>query len=199
MPLIVVLRGVTPSDLVTVEQFFYDQLLSEDVHDVIAEGMQNVTLVKRSEVSTPTVSTPEFGHLPRELVYLSLPVGGYQIQQLPPKTNLKCWYCDLQFDGHPWFIPCDMREEKNNQVVLGASGISGNFCSEVCAYGWLPQLHTGAIDRYAQLLQTQVLVRKGVTSFVPPDPLPKTEREEYGGVMTVETYREEVASRCIGG
>ena len=197
MPLIVVLREVIPSDLVSMEQFFLDQLVEDD-RDIIADDAREVVLIRENK-APPTIveHTVDYGHLPRELVYVSLPVGGYRIRSLPARTKLKCWFCDLQFSDHPWFIPYDMQEEKNNIVTLVASGISGNFCSEVCAYGWLPQLESGSIDRYSQLLQIQVLARKGVSSFRIPDPLHKTEREEYGGGMTEKAFREELAARCI--
>lgn len=194
MPSIIVIVGVSVADLKSSDEQWEEDLLRVD-EDPIFQLMHEMILVDTPlEVEEAPVKEDR-GVLPQQLTYRSLSSGGYQILKLPPPNSFRCWYCDLHFDTNPWFLPSEIRSERDNCSVLAAAGgFSGNFCSHICAFGHLNGLPSR--DQYAPLLISEIKIRFNISGLRMSFPLPKTERIEFGGHMTEEQYRAELEKRC---
>ena len=56
------------------------------------------------------------------------------------RTNLKCWFCDSNFESIPLFIPCNVTKNGKNYTM----NTLGNFCSFNCSAAYI-DLHYNII------------------------------------------------------
>ena len=64
------------------------------------------------------------------IYYTELPSFFNSIRTWVKKTNLKCWYCDLNFDNQPVFIPKIIEKCGTNEFNIS---VHGCFCTFCCA------------------------------------------------------------------
>lgn len=67
------------------------------------------------------------------VIYDKLPSKFHNIQTWISHTNIKCWYCDLNFDNTPIFIPNIIEHIDINEYNISTMGC---FCSFCCAMAY---------------------------------------------------------------
>ena len=107
------------------------------------------------------------------------------------KTNILCWYCNLEFTTMPVFIPENMLKNKNGQYME----VCGNFCSFGCAQGYIDTniLYSGRKKWQTQEL-LKILYRKinnKEIDILYPSPS-KYGLEKYGGNKKEKVFKEEI-------
>lgn len=169
-PNILFLRGCFLSDCKTIEDIF-------DARLMIGESDKN--------------SFEEF----KEIKYDKIPKTFTGVENWIKQTNLKCWFCDLNFYNAPVFIPTSLEDSANSTSVCGNMDVMGNFCSWNCAAGYINIHYTD--DRkweYHELLKIlyKTFTGKSIEDII--ESPPKTKMVQYGGNMTQLDYTEEVSN-----
>lgn len=100
------------------------------------------------------------------------------------KTNIACWWCTLQFDTMPCFIP--------NKQVDNMYHVFGCFCSFNCAasYNFTCLDDYKVWNRYS-LLKKMYQDTIGYDSEILNAP-PKETLKKYGGKLTEQEYKQEL-------
>jgi hypothetical protein len=65
------------------------------------------------------------------IIYNKIPSTFTCMNTWPTKTNIKCWTCDLNFDGVPVFIPKLIEPSPTDSGY--SMGVLGCFCGFTCA------------------------------------------------------------------
>jgi hypothetical protein len=102
--------------------------------------------------------------------------------KIASKTKIKCWHCTYNFSGPPFFIP--------DAYINGYFYVFGCFCSLNCAATY--NLHTlndsRTKTRHSLILMLFYKIFGDDKKFVYA---PRKELlEDYGGIMTINKYRE---------
>jgi hypothetical protein len=116
-----------------------------------------------------------------------IPITFTSMDEWPRRTNLLCWYCGMNFDSIPVFVPLSMTNLPSGTTM----GVHGNFCSFNCAVSEI------AIDeglRVAEWDYTRLLCRlyrlfMGEQVRVIAPALAKRELAAYGGTMSAQEWR----------
>jgi hypothetical protein len=168
-PNILFLRGCFLSDCKTIEDLF-------DARLMVGECNRN--------------NFEEF----KELDYDKIPKIFTGTEDWVKQTNLKCWYCDLNFHNIPIFIPTSLEDSDKSNSICGNMDVMGNFCSWNCATGYINTYYTSDTKwEYHELLK---LLYKIFTGNIVEDIIespPKTKMVQYGGNMTKLEYTEEIS------
>lgn len=113
----------------------------------------------------------------------------------PMRTNIKCWFCDLNFKTKP--IPIGDRIFADEGV--DKIGVEGIACSFTCAFSYIidtyPKTSTERYDRIEILktLYSKITARDYYHFY---KALPKTARIEYGkNNMTLQDYLEDISRK----
>lgn len=99
-------------------------------------------------------------------------------------NNLKCWYCDLNFNNKPIGIP------KDNEKM------EGNFCGVCCAKAYIySEYKHNMIELNLQYDKLLYLYKKlnniPLSKNIHIENAPrKTLRQEYGGTLSVTEYKD---------
>ncbi len=103
--------------------------------------------------------------------------------QVPEKTEVACFWCTCEFSGAPCFLP--VKEESNTYHVYG------NFCSPQCALSFLLEEHLDSHVRWDRMALLHRMYRPAgkINGRLYPAP-PRASLKKYGGVYTIEQYRE---------
>lgn len=105
------------------------------------------------------------------------------------KTNLNCWFCDLNFDNMPVFIPKIIENsgiDKNYNIST-----HGCFCSFCCATSYINLYYPKICDniKMKEMLRFLYKIFKGRSIreiFASPS---KYMMSQYGGDIEVSSYR----------
>ena len=105
----------------------------------------------------------------------------------PNTTGLKCWFCCLNFDVFPKFIPTYIKETERDQYEIG---VMGNFCSFGCAAGYVRHVAKTPADFeiYMSRLCHLHWIFMGEYIHIIEPPQPTHVMKEYGGTMNREQY-----------
>lgn len=98
--------------------------------------------------------------------YNNIPKYYYDYKTWIVKTNLKCWACDLNVRGKPWFIPRGLVTKSINKITLAnlnptnlvdlalpqtgqtrevvLKQVEGNFCSPFCTMYYFNRTYSNA-------------------------------------------------------
>lgn len=122
-----------------------------------------------------------------KVIYNKIPQRFNNLDTYQIQTNLKCWYCDLNFITRPIFIP---KVIKNNYEMT----IHGNFCSFSCAITYI-NINIKNKDvqwRYRDNLYVLYKLFNG-TYPLHINPAPnKFDLECYGGELTQDEFRKKL-------
>lgn len=107
------------------------------------------------------------------------------------KTNILCWYCNLEFTNIPIFIPENILKNENGQYME----VYGNFCSFGCAQGFI-ESNNYFIGRKKWEAQEflKILYRKFYNkniNIIYPSPS-KYCLEKFGGSKKEKVFKEEI-------
>ena len=105
-------------------------------------------------------------------------------QVIVDKTNIVCWWCTLNFDTIPCFLP--------EKIIDDTYYVFGNFCSVNCAAAYNVDMNDFKVwERYG-LLKRMYQEIKGVMEI---NIAPRREcLNKFGGPITEEEYRENLIS-----
>ncbi len=113
----------------------------------------------------------------------------------PMRTNIKCWFCDLNFKTKP--IPIGDRIFTDEGI--DKIGVEGIACSFTCAFSYIidtfAKNSTERFDRLEILktLYTKITTRDYYHFY---KSLPRTVRVEYGkNNMSIQDYMEDIARK----
>ena len=118
-----------------------------------------------------------------------------QMNRYPKKTNIKCWWCTLNFDEIPLMMPTKIEED-------GKVRAEGCFCSFSCLYAHIletvPQPRRGVIISLTNWVLENIFKDLGFhLSRINPSP-PRIILKEYGGTISREEYKKIIAGTVIG-
>lgn len=127
-------------------------------------------------------------------VYKKLPTNFTGTDTWIKNTNLKCWYCDLNFDNQPVFIP-KLIEPASTPIGYNIS-THGCFCSFCCAMAYNNLYNTKLCNnlhvRDMLLFLYKIFNGNSVKEiFQSPS---KYEMAHYGGPTDVIVYRNKIHS-----
>ncbi len=106
-------------------------------------------------------------------------------------TNLKCWYCSLNFDSIPVFIPINVY--KKNNILY--QDVHGNFCSFNCAKSYI-NIYFANGDTFIynnNLIKLYKIFNKKNIANIDISP-PKFDMEIYGGYLTEDEYKNKISN-----
>ena len=115
------------------------------------------------------------------------------------KISTKCWYCDLNFDNPPVFIPTSI--DKLGKSETYNIGTYGCFCSFCCAVAY-NDLHNPKIcnnvGKNEMLLYLFKIFHAKTVKFIPRSPN-KYMMKQYGGKVDTSVYRRMIKdlSPCV--
>ena len=108
------------------------------------------------------------------------------------KTNIKCWYCDLNFDNPPVFIP-RLIEPANTETGYNI-GTYGCFCSFCCAMAY-NNIHNNKICDNIRIKEMLIFLYKIFNGKSVKEIFPapsKYQMKQYGGSMDQMVYRNQI-------
>ena len=161
------LRGIFLKDCQDLEDLFENEL------------METVTLTKyQTALSEPKI-------------YDIIPTIFTSKETWIKKTNILCWYCNLEFTSMPIFIPESYTKNENGHYME----VYGNFCSFGCAQGFIDN---NINFQGRQKWQTQEILKilyrilnNKEIDIIYPSPS-KYLLEKYGGKKKEKKFKEEI-------
>jgi hypothetical protein len=109
------------------------------------------------------------------------------LENWPSTTNLKCWFCNLNFTNRRVFIPRYVEPNGNGVVMLA----TGNFCSFHCASAYIDGMDrdlNSKIEKKSTLCYLYSIYNDcKVPHFIDPSPN-KTIMKAYGGSLSEIQY-----------
>jgi hypothetical protein len=99
-------------------------------------------------------------------------------------TDIACWWCTYKFETLPCFIP----ERYNNNNFDNNFYVFGCFCSFSCAMAYNLELNDYKICDRNSLIKKLYCTITGKNDDIPIAP-PKEILQKYGGILTIEEYR----------
>ena len=154
MKYIICLDGVKKDNSCSIEEMF-DKVITENAEINYKE---------------PILIEPEYSAIPN--VFKSY-------DKWPKCTNLKCWYCDFNFNTVPCFIP--------KYITKNSIDVYGNFCSFNCATAYIKQDINLNENDLSRLLKLYYIFNNKYVNNIIESP-PKTIMKKYGGYLTDKEY-----------
>lgn len=125
-------------------------------------------------------------------VYSIIPSNFTDLNTWTQKTNLKCWYCDLNFDNMPVFIP-RIIEPATTETGYNI-GTFGCFCSFCCAISFNNINNSKICENIRVKNMIMFLYKifngKNVKEIFPSPS--KYQMNHYGGPLDQMVYRNEI-------
>ena len=195
-PKILSIKGVSKADCISDDM--YEKQILENIHET-----ENSTVILDEFLNNNIIS-----HNISASHYTKLPPFFTTIEEWVNTTNILCWYCHLNFDSVPVFIPkiiepmifksSDSIEIMNiyrNQDVRTENkfsiGVLGVFCSFGCAHSFING-GINRIDKIEQKNKLNFLYKQyyGVSDKNNYSQYPSPHiMIQYGGDITVEEYK----------
>jgi hypothetical protein len=123
------------------------------------------------------------------ITYVPLPSTFFSLDTWIQKTNIKCWYCDLNFDNMPIFIPTNIDKiDDSNKYHISTHGC---FCSFGCSISYNNIHNQNICDRINNKEMIFYLYNIFYTNLV-RDIMPSPNKyimKQYGGVVDSMVYR----------
>ena len=108
---------------------------------------------------------------------------GDDLSVVPLKSDLRCWWCTFTFDTDACFIPTKWDKYHSKYRI------TGNFCSWNCAKAYYIKDRMSIKNDHSMYVFTKMLRDMGHPINVKIAP-PKEVLEAYGGILSIEQYRE---------
>jgi hypothetical protein len=124
-----------------------------------------------------------------------IPATFTNIEDWPIATNICCHECGFTFGGRPVFVPTFIRES-GGRVEMG---VSGNFCGWNCAELWIETRHAGHAVQQWRLRENLCWAYRaftGRTVLTIQAALPRTELQQFGGDLDLDTWRRRQLTRA---
>jgi hypothetical protein len=125
-------------------------------------------------------------------VYKIIPANFTDLQTWTQNTNIKCWYCDLNFDNMPVFIPRLIEPAKTDTGYN--IGTFGCFCSFCCALSY-NNINNSKICENIRVKKMLMFLYKIFNGKSVKEILPspsKYQMNHYGGSMDQIVYRNKI-------
>jgi hypothetical protein len=157
--------------------------------------MENTVKIPGKEVAsdTPTVTAqpaPKVENYTRAQLLACYATDPGKTFHIPDSTEVACFWCTCEFEGAPCFLPA--KEEMNTYHVYG------NFCSPQCALSFLLEEHLDSHVRWDRMALLHRMYRPAgkINGRLYPAP-PRESLKKYGGVYSIQEYRELVRANRI--
>ena len=129
---------------------------------------------------------------PTVTIYKNIPSSFTSIESWINNTNIKCWYCDLNFESKPVFIPNIL--ETSNEGIGYSVSVFGCFCSFCCAYSY-NNLHNTKIYNNIQSKNLLIFLYKlfynvNITELY--EAPSKYTMLQYGGFVDTTSYKNNI-------
>ena len=123
--------------------------------------------------------------------YIKLPTIFEGMDTWIKNTNIKCWYCDLNFNNYPIFIPRGIEKNSFKSARVYNIQTYGCFCSFCCAASFIKLNYSKICDyiKYIEMLKFlyKIFNNKNISDVLfAPD---KYEMIHYGNKLSVEEYK----------
>lgn len=130
----------------------------------------------------------------QDVVYDRLPSYFSRLSTWVKKTNIKCWYCDLNFDTAPVFIPLILEHIGGDEYNIS---VKGCFCGFACAQKHIDIHHQDICNntKFSDMLRHLHFIFTGERIDEIEPASDKHDMVQYGGTKTKEDYRKEHAKK----
>lgn len=156
-PKVLFIKGVFIKDCTTIDDLFDEQIMDQ-VHDDPVEIN----------------------------IYTPLPTIFYSMKLWPAKTNLRCFYCDMNFEDVPKFAPKTIEPSKEGYTMT----TEGCFCTFNCVVSFIdlyyPKIHDNLNKKNMLKLLHKVFTGNAVTE-IKKSPS-KYNMIQYGGMWTHQEF-----------
>ena len=124
------------------------------------------------------------------IYYDKFPSIFYNMKTWIKKTNIKCWYCDLNFETPPVFIPKTI-EHSSSEYSISTFGC---FCSFPCATCYCNLYYTKICDniKINEMIRFLYKIFKGKAIREILQSPSKYEMVQYGGEIDQITYKKKI-------
>lgn len=178
LPKILFIKGVFKKDCITDDIF--DNKYIENMHEVQTDVKDIICSDENNNYSN----------------YEKLQSTFTTLDIWPKTTNLHCWYCTLQFNTMPVFIPNVIEPIIRKSAITKKYTISryGVFCSFGCAYHHIVTRKSSIIEYIEQINKLKFLHRymhkKDLKDFDKyPNPY---DLQQYGGDVSPEEFKNQI-------
>ena len=123
---------------------------------------------------------------------ISLPYNFTDMQNWIKKTNIKCWYCDLNFEVTPVFIPRIIEPANTNSGFN--IGVYGCFCSFPCAKSFINLTYSN-LCKNTSITEMLLFLYNIFTNNTVKEIFPSPEKyimKKYGGYLDDSEYRNKI-------
>lgn len=126
------------------------------------------------------------------IYYDKLPSVFYTIETWVSQTNIKCWYCDLNFETQPVFIPKTIERSITNSIY--SISTHGCFCSFYCATSYCNLYYNKICDniKMNEMIRFLYKIFKGKRVREILTSPSKYEMVQYGGNIDNIEYRRKI-------
>jgi hypothetical protein len=133
-------------------------------------------------------------------VYDKIPIIFKDLDTWPKTTNIKCWFCTLNFEGVPWFEPQSIEPlvESTGAIITETTTkkkvsmiVKGFFCSCNCVIANIlthTKVLSDVINKTSMLLYLYEIMTGKPTTYLESSP-PHTDMEQYGGSLSILEYQ----------
>ena len=157
---VVFLKGVSIEDYKEVEDQFDERLMQNEYHAYDSSSFE---------------------------IYDTIPSTFEGLDKWPESTNLKCWNCDFTFASRPVFIPINISEYKEGEMM---TNVYGNFCTFSCAARFIKDYMPKELNSNLVML-SRIFNKNDGINIIYPSPQ-RTIMKKYGGTISDEKYVETI-------
>jgi hypothetical protein len=161
VPKILFIRGVFLKDCIPIDDIFEQQLIDR--------------------LDEEKIKINEFDMIPSVFTTLNAWVK---------KVNIHCWYCDLNFEAHPVFIPRLIEPTSDGYTI----GTEGCFCTFSCAMAHInihyPKIYDN-VRKHDMLKFLYKIFHTAKVREILASPS-RYEMTQYGGHLEIHEYRTKI-------
>lgn len=160
---ILFLKGVSLSDIISIEDIFNQELIETD------NSLDN----NKGDV----------------VVWDKIPSIFTNMESWNRTTNIRCWFCTLKFKSTPWFVITGINNYSEGKVM----NIKGNFCSCGCLMGYVRKNYCRRenFDIYHNVYTLYKIIIGRNTNHINPSPEMYC-LKMYGGDLDIDEYQKRI-------
>jgi hypothetical protein len=126
-----------------------------------------------------------------KVIFDNIPIILSSLDEYPESSNIKCWHCDLTFDGRPVLLP-DIIEKHKDTYKLS---IYAGCCSFACGMAYISLYFPKVTEKFAKIDMLKLLYKllNGKTPIIMKKAPSRHIMIHYGKEITsISEYRQQV-------